>query len=145
MAASATQLRTVRCVASLGQRAEEAAPASRVAPLPAGGAAARPARLAASRARTSVAATAATVDRSAYDKFEQLLGKYEFRFRVGDKVTGTVFRVENNGLYVDIGAKSSAFCPVAELTLQKDTKARRPGASWFARVGQISLLRATSA
>jgi small subunit ribosomal protein S1 len=46
---------------------------------------------------------------------------------VGDKVTGTVFQIENNGLYVDIGAKSSAFCPVAELTLAHDMKARSSG------------------
>lgn len=124
--ASTAQLRTVRPVASLGQRAEEAAPASRIAPLPAVGAAARPAKLGASRSRSAVSAVAAApAGRSQeYEKFESLLSKYEFRFRIGDKVTGTVFRVENNGLYVDIGAKSSAFCPAAELSLRHDAKAR---------------------
>lgn len=33
------------------------------------------------------------------------------------QVRGTVFRVDQKGAYVDVGGKSSAFCPLAELSL----------------------------
>ena len=33
------------------------------------------------------------------------------------QVTGTVFRVDNRGAYIDVGGKSAAFCPTSELSL----------------------------
>ena len=33
------------------------------------------------------------------------------------QVSGTVFRVDNKGAYVDVGGKSAAFCPTSELSL----------------------------
>lgn len=38
------------------------------------------------------------------------------------QVTGTVFRVDNKGVYVDVGGKSSAFCPTGELSLAPVSK-----------------------
>jgi small subunit ribosomal protein S1 len=54
-----------------------------------------------------------------YAEFAAALEKYDFRFRVGEKVTGTVLMTQNKGIYVDIGAKSAAFCPVAECGMGK--------------------------
>ena len=59
-----------------------------------------------------------------YVEFAKALDKYDFNFRVGDKVTGNVIMVANNGIYVDIGAKSAAFCPLAECTLGKSVRVR---------------------
>ena len=47
-------------------------------------------------------------------------------------MSGTVFQIDNNGLWIDIGAKSSAFCPVGEISLNGDAKV------------STSLLRATA-
>ena len=52
-----------------------------------------------------------------YDDFEKLLEKYDFNYKVGDKVTGTVFKIDNRGAYVDVGAKSSAFVPNGECSV----------------------------
>lgn len=39
------------------------------------------------------------------------------------QITGTIFRVDNRGAYVDVGGKSAAFCPTSELSLQPVAKA----------------------
>lgn len=54
---------------------------------------------------------------SLYQRFEELLKQYDFNFKNGDKVIGTVFRIDGRGAYVDIGAKSPAICPVSEASL----------------------------
>ncbi len=72
-----------------------------------------------------------------YAAFAAALEKYDFNFRVGDKVTGTVILVDNNGIYVDIGAKGAAFCPAAECAMGKTAKAsRRRGAPRRARASR---------
>jgi len=59
-----------------------------------------------------------------YAEFAKALEKYDFTFRVGDKISGTVIMVENSGIYVDIGAKSAAFCPSAECAMGKTSRVR---------------------
>jgi small subunit ribosomal protein S1 len=59
-----------------------------------------------------------------YAEFAAALDKYDFRFRLGEKVTGTVLLVLNKGIYVDIGAKSAAFCPIAECGMGKVARVR---------------------
>lgn len=54
---------------------------------------------------------------SMYKRFDELLANFDFVYKPGDKVTGTIFRVDNRGAYVDIGAKGAAFCPSAEVSL----------------------------
>lgn len=44
------------------------------------------------------------------------------------QVVGTVFRVDQRGAYVDVGGKSTAFCPLNELSLAPVNKARPPAA-----------------
>jgi small subunit ribosomal protein S1 len=127
---------SVRCqlVAGAAARAEEAAPAS-AARAPAAkpcGSAGAPALRAGRGARLVAHAVAERAERSAdprYAAFAAALDKYDFNFRVGDKVTGNVIMVENNGIYVDIGAKGAAFCPAAECAMGKTSKARRRAAA----------------
>eukprot|EP00899_Mesostigma_viride_P025582 jgi/Mesvir1/6208/Mv00890-RA.1 len=52
-----------------------------------------------------------------YSDFDALLGKFDFNFGLGDKVTGVIFKIDNKGAYVDIGAKAAAFCPLHEISL----------------------------
>lgn len=39
-------------------------------------------------------------------------------------VSGTVFEIDQKGAYLDIGAKSAAFCPTAEVSLCKIGRVR---------------------
>eukprot|EP00894_Picocystis_sp_ML_P004150 jgi/Pico_ML_1/54667/g47.t2 len=52
-----------------------------------------------------------------YERFQELLDKFDFKFKAGDKVTGHVLRIDNRGAYVDIGAKSAAFVPTHEVSI----------------------------
>lgn len=46
--------------------------------------------------------------------FEQLLTKYDYKFRKGDLVKGSICGFEGNGILVDIGAKTMALIPELE-------------------------------
>jgi len=59
------------------------------------------------------------VEKPEYMELGRLLDTYDFKFNVGDKVTGSIFNVDNRGAYVDIGAKASAFMPTAEAAIVK--------------------------
>ncbi|KIZ06677.1 30S ribosomal protein S1 [Monoraphidium neglectum] len=54
-----------------------------------------------------------------YDEVETLLEESEASFKVGDKVYGTVYEVDDDGAYVEIGAKSAGFVPLIECSLGK--------------------------
>ena len=43
------------------------------------------------------------------EEFASLLGKYDYNFKPGDLVKGTVFALEPKGAMIDIGAKTAAF------------------------------------
>ena len=45
------------------------------------------------------------------EEFASLLGKYDYNFKPGDLVKGTVFALEPKGAMIDIGAKTAAFMP----------------------------------
>ena len=47
------------------------------------------------------------------DEFASLLSKYDYNFKPGDVVNGTVFALEAKGAMIDIGAKTAAFMPPA--------------------------------
>lgn len=49
-------------------------------------------------------------------EFEQLLEKYDYNFKKGDIVKGTIVSMESNGALVDIGAKTSAYLPSKEIS-----------------------------
>lgn len=59
-----------------------------------------------------------------YSVFEDLIKGVDFSFKQGDVVAGTVFEIDQKGAYVDIGAKSAAFCPTAEASLCKIGRVR---------------------
>jgi small subunit ribosomal protein S1 len=53
------------------------------------------------------------------EEFAALLDKYDYRFSPGDIVPGTVFSIEPNGALIDIGAKTSAFIPIQEMSINR--------------------------
>jgi len=54
-----------------------------------------------------------------YDDVETMLEDSGATFKVGDKVYGTVYEVDEDGAYVEIGAKTAGFVPLAECSLGK--------------------------
>ena len=53
------------------------------------------------------------------DEFASLLSKYDYNFKPGDIVNGTVFALESKGAMIDIGAKTAAFMPMLELSINR--------------------------
>ncbi|GBF91122.1 30S ribosomal protein S1 [Raphidocelis subcapitata] len=65
-----------------------------------------------------------------YDEVETMLEESGASFKVGDKVYGTVYEVDEDGAYVEIGAKTAGFVPLAECSLGKlktPSEVLRPG------------------
>ena len=62
--------------------------------------------------------------KSLYDDFTELLDQYDHNFKRGDMITGTVFRADEKGAYIDIGAKTAGYCSSAECSLSPDVKVR---------------------
>ena len=55
--------------------------------------------------------------------FEELLAKYDYKFKRGDIVKGTVYSFESDGVIVDIGSKNTAFVPGYEVSADRKQKA----------------------
>ena len=53
------------------------------------------------------------------DDFASLLSKYDYNFKPGDIVNGTVFALETKGAMIDIGAKTAAFMPLQEVSINR--------------------------
>jgi small subunit ribosomal protein S1 len=53
------------------------------------------------------------------DEFASLLSKYDYNFKPGDVVKGTVFAIEPKGSMIDIGAKTAAFMPMQEVSINR--------------------------
>jgi len=53
------------------------------------------------------------------DEFEAQLDKYDYHFNPGDIVAGTVFSIEPRGALIDIGAKTAAFIPIQEMSINR--------------------------
>jgi small subunit ribosomal protein S1 len=53
------------------------------------------------------------------DEFAALLSKYDYNFKPGDIVNGTVFALEPKGAMIDIGAKTAAFMPLQEVSINR--------------------------
>jgi small subunit ribosomal protein S1 len=53
------------------------------------------------------------------DDFAALLDKYDYHFSPGDIVAGTVFSLEPRGALIDIGAKTAAYIPVQEMSINR--------------------------
>ena len=54
--------------------------------------------------------------------FESLLDKYDYNFKRGDIVKGTVYSFESDGVIVDIGSKCVAILPNYEVSTDKKNK-----------------------
>lgn len=57
-----------------------------------------------------------------YDDFEEAVQNVSYNFNRNDVVSGTVVQFENGGAVIDIGAKSSAYLPLAEAGLLAETR-----------------------
>ena len=53
------------------------------------------------------------------DDFAALLDQYDYHFNPGDIVPGTVFSLEPRGALIDIGAKTAAFIPIQEMSINR--------------------------
>ncbi|AZB73474.1 30S ribosomal protein S1 [Synechococcus elongatus] len=53
------------------------------------------------------------------EDFAALLDQYDYHFNPGDTVVGTVFNLEPRGALIDIGAKTAAFLPVQEMSINR--------------------------
>ena len=53
------------------------------------------------------------------EDFTSLLSKYDYHFKPGDVVNGTVFNLEPKGALIDIGAKTAAFMPLPEVSINR--------------------------
>lgn len=83
--------------------------------------------LAAALAEEPVAVVDEVDVKSLYEEFAVLLDQYDHNFKRGDMVVGTVFRVDERGAYVDIGAKGAGYCSSAECSLSPNAKVRHSG------------------
>ncbi|MEM8805741.1 MAG: 30S ribosomal protein S1 [Cyanobacteria bacterium P01_G01_bin.38] len=54
-----------------------------------------------------------------HEDFEALLDTYDYHFSPGDIVAGTVFSIEPRGALIDIGAKTAAFLPIQEMSINR--------------------------
>ncbi len=54
-----------------------------------------------------------------HDDFAALLDKYDYHFSPGDVVAGTVFSLEPRGALIDIGAKTAAYIPIQEMSINR--------------------------
>jgi len=53
------------------------------------------------------------------EDFAALLDKYDYHFSPGDVVAGTVFSIEPRGALIDIGAKTAAYIPIQEMSINR--------------------------
>ena len=53
------------------------------------------------------------------EEFTALLSQYDYHFNLGDVVSGTVFNLEPKGSLIDIGAKTAAFMPLQEASINR--------------------------
>ena len=54
-----------------------------------------------------------------HEGFAALLDQYDYHFSPGDVVAGTVFSLEPRGALIDIGAKTAAFIPIQEMSINR--------------------------
>ena len=57
-----------------------------------------------------------------YEDFATAVAEFDYSFEEGDVRIGRVFQFEPNGALVDIGAKASAYCPLAEISMNRVEK-----------------------
>lgn len=54
-----------------------------------------------------------------HEDFAALLDQYDYHFSPGDVVAGTVFSLEPRGALIDIGAKTAAYIPLQEMSINR--------------------------
>ena len=54
-----------------------------------------------------------------YEELEELIDAADVELKVGDKVVGTIYEVDEDGAYVEIGQKCSGFVPLTECSFAR--------------------------
>lgn len=54
-----------------------------------------------------------------YSEVETMVEEAEVSLKVGDKVTGTIYEVDEDGAYCEVGSKYSGFVPLSECSFVK--------------------------
>ena len=54
-----------------------------------------------------------------HEDFAALLDEYDYHFNPGDIVPGIVFSIEPRGALIDIGAKTAAYIPIQEMSINR--------------------------
>lgn len=54
-----------------------------------------------------------------YDELEELIEAADVELKIGDKVVGNVYEVDEDGAYVEIGQKHSGFVPLSECSFAR--------------------------
>jgi small subunit ribosomal protein S1 len=54
-----------------------------------------------------------------HEEFAALLDQYDYHFNPGDVIPGTVFSMEPKGALIDIGAKTAAYIPIQEMSINR--------------------------
>lgn len=54
-----------------------------------------------------------------YDDFAAAMANFNYSFKDGDRCVGRVYQIQPKGALVDIGAKASAYCPTAEMSMNR--------------------------
>lgn len=57
---------------------------------------------------------------------QTMVEEVDYEFKVGDKVLGTVIDIDEDGAYVEIGAKATAFCPITECSFARLKSVSKP-------------------
>lgn len=53
------------------------------------------------------------------EEVQAMIDEVDYEFKVGDKVLGTVIDIDEDGAYIEIGAKATAFCPITECSFAR--------------------------
>lgn len=53
------------------------------------------------------------------EEVDAMYDQFDYDFKVGDKVMGTVIELDDEGAYIEIGAKAAGFCPLTECSFAK--------------------------
>lgn len=81
-----------------------------------------------------------------YEELEELIDAADVELKIGDKVVGTIYEVDEDGAYVEIGQKCSGFVPLTECSFArlKTVRIGPPTLAWLGFATDHQLHRAAS-
>ena len=86
------------------------------------------------------AAAGEDADEELQEQVEKMMEQSAVDLRMGDRVMGTVYEVDEDGAYVEVGAKTAGFVPLSERSLAKLKSASTHTHFFFLSVGELTPL-----